>query len=111
MQMIKKYWIYMLFIVALIVFGITQYNKKKNADAFGNIEVKTKQNTLGWGYEIYAKNKLVISQIFIPSIAGNKAFATEDEAKKVGELMVFKIKKNRIPDVTEHELDSLQINR
>lgn len=106
-QMIKKYWVYILFIAAIIVFGVTQYNKHIK----GGITLKTKQTKLGWGYEIYAKNKLLIVQDFIPSIAGNKAFATEVQAKQVGELMVFKMKKNQIPDITAHELDSLHITQ
>ena len=105
--MIKKYWVYLLFGIAVTVFSITQYNKYTHT----KIEVKTKQNKLGWGYEIYVKNKIFITQDFIPSVSGNKVFATENDAKQVGELMVFKMNKNQIPNVTEHELDSLHITR
>ena len=105
--MIKKYWVYVLFIMAVIVFGVNKYNKYKG----NNIEVKTKHMLQGWSYEIYVKDKIFISQDVIPSITGRKAFKTEDDAKKVGDLMVLKMKLNQIPDVSEHELDSLKIIR
>ena len=105
--MIKKYWIYILFILSIIVFAVTQYYKHSK----GDIEVKTKQNQAGWGYDIYVKNKLFITQDIIPSVAGNKAFKTEDDAKKIGDLMVLKMKQNQIPNITEQELDSCNIQR
>ena len=105
--MIKKYWIYTLFILSVIIFACTQYYKHIK----GNIEVKTKQTNTGWGYDIYVKNKLFITQDIIPSIAGNKAFKTEIDAKKIGELMVLKMKQNQTPNITEQELDSCNIQR
>ncbi len=105
--MIKKYWIYILFILSVIIFASTQYYKHSK----GNIEVKTKLTKTGWGYDIYVKNKLFITQDMIPSIAGNKAFKTEMDAKKIGELMVLKMKQNQIPNITEQELDSCNIQR
>lgn len=105
--MIKKYWVYALFIVAVIVFGVKKYNKRKG----NSIEVKTKQTPLGWAYEIYVRDTIFISQDVIPSITGRKAFKTEVDAQKVGDLMVVKMKLHQIPDVTEHELDSLKIIR
>ena len=106
-QMIKKNWVYILFLFSLVVFAITQYNKsKKNA-----IVVKTKQNSTGWGYDIYVKDSIYISQDIIPSMAGRKVFSSKGDAEKVGELMVIKMKNNQRPTITEYELDSLKITR
>ena len=46
----------------------------------------------------------------IPAVPGNQGFATESDAKKVGELMLYKIK-NKImpPSIDVRELDSLGI--
>jgi Domain of unknown function (DUF4907) len=106
--MIKKYWVYILFVLSIIVFAITQYQKhQKNA-----IVVKTKQlSTGGWGYDIYVKDSVYISQDIIPTITGRKAFASENDAKKLGELMVAKMKNNLRPVITDFELDSLKITR
>ncbi len=105
--MIKKNWVYILFILSIMVFAVTQYYKYTN----NNIAVKTKQTKLGWGYDIYVKDKLIITQDIIPSILGNKAFKTENDAKKIGDLMVLKMKKKQLPNITEQELDSCNIIR
>lgn len=74
--------------------------------------VKTKQlSTGGWGYDIYVKDSVYISQDIIPTITGRKAFASENDAKKLGELMVAKMKNNLRPVITDFELDSLKITR
>ena len=105
--MIKKNWVYILFGLSVIVFCITQYIKHSK----NSIIVKTKQYSSGWGYDIYVKDSVYISQEVIPSISGRTAFKTEDDAKKVGDLMVLKMKKHMIPNITEYELDSLKIIR
>lgn len=105
--MIKKNWVYIVFALSVIVFSITQYIKH----AKSSITVKTKQTSFGWGYDIYVKDSVYISQDIIPSVSGHTGFKTEDDAKKVGELMVLKMKKNIRPNITEYELDSLKIIR
>ena len=107
MQMIKKYWIYILFVLSITAFAVTQYYKQR----INNIALKTKLTNSGWGYDIYVKGKLFITQDNIPTIKGFKAFKTEDDAKKIGNLMVLKMKQNQTPNVTEQELDSCNINR
>jgi hypothetical protein len=105
--MIKKNWVYILFALSVIVFSVTQYIKHSK----NRITVKTKQTSIGWGYEIYVKDSVYISQEVIPSISGRTGFKTENDAQKVGELMVLKMKKNMIPNITEYELDSLKVIR
>ncbi len=107
MQMIKKNWVYILFVLSVIIFSISQYRKYKTRSVY----VKARQINSGWGYDIYVKDSVYISQDIIPSINGRKTFVTKTDAEKVGELMVLKMKKNQIPNVTEHELDSLKITR
>jgi len=68
----------------------------------------------GWGYEIYidTAGAPYIRQPIIPAVPGNKAFATRDDAAKVGELVRHKIMNNIMPpSVTIEELDSLGIRR
>jgi hypothetical protein len=106
--MIKKYWVYILFVLSIIFFAITQYQKHQKSA----IIVKAKQlSTGGWGYDIYVKDSVYISQDIIPAIAGRKAFVSENDALKVGELMVAKMKNNLRPVISDFELDSLQIIR
>jgi len=64
----------------------------------------------GWGYDIYINGARTIVQPNAPALPGNAGFKTEADAKKVGELMAYKIKNNIMPPmVTVEELDSLGV--
>lgn len=74
-------------------------------------ESKIVKNNNGWGYNIYVKDKMIIEQNIIPSVAGVKGFATKEEAQKVANLALYKLNtlKQKFPSISLHELDSLQI--
>jgi hypothetical protein len=63
----------------------------------------------GWGYNIMVDNKLFIKQATIPVVEGNKSFATEQDAEKVGTLVLNKIKQHQKPSVQKTELQALGI--
>lgn len=66
----------------------------------------------GFGYDIYmdSATKPTVHQPNIPAVAGNRGFATEKEARKIGEYVGNKIKNNIMPpSVTTQELDSLGV--
>lgn len=107
--MIKKYWAYLLLLFS-VVFFIYQKVIKENQ----SLQVKTFNIHKGWGYDIYKDNKLYIHQEIIPAIEGRKSFASKDEAMRLGELVISKIKKGKgggLPQVTIQEIDSLKITR
>lgn len=106
MQTIKKNWVYYLFVIALITFAISRLRP-----AAQNVEFKTFQTNAGWGYEVYKNGKLFIRQDNIPGVEGYSVFKTEEDAKKVGALVVKKITeaKTDLPAITPREIDSLQI--
>jgi hypothetical protein len=65
----------------------------------------------GWGYELYVDGKKTISQPIIPAVPGNDAFATEEDAKKIGELARQRMQATgSFPTITIRDLDSLGIN-
>jgi hypothetical protein len=71
---------------------------------------KTGEGPEGYGFDIYQDGKMMIHQNSIPAIQGNKAFATEEEAKAVGALMLFKVSKGIMPPtISVEDLDSLGI--
>lgn len=76
-----------------------------------NIDVKiipSQENT--FGYEIWIDGKRTIIQNTIPSVQGNKGFATEGKARKTGLFVISKIRKNQMPpSVSQKELDSLGV--
>ena len=107
--MIKKNWIYLLFAFSVIVYFASAYISWKNSY---EIESKAIQSGSGWGYEVYVGKKVFITQRNIPAITGNKQFVSEEQAKKVADLVIIKLKKKQSPpSVSTKELDSLGIVR
>lgn len=65
---------------------------------------------LGFGYNIVLDDHVFIHQPSIPSIQGNKGFATKEQAERVAQLVIYKLTHNMMPpSVTSKELDSLGI--
>ncbi len=65
---------------------------------------------LGWGYDLVINGKRTIHQPIIPAVQGNDAFASESDAKKIGDLAVMKMKTTgEFPTISVHDLDSLGI--
>ncbi|MFI5135712.1 MAG: DUF4907 domain-containing protein [Chitinophagales bacterium] len=63
-----------------------------------------------WGYDISVHGKLYLHQPNIPAVSGNHGFSSEDDAKKVADLALFKIRNHVIPPtISTEELDSLGI--
>ena len=65
--------------------------------------------TTGWGYSIAYKNKIIIKQSVIPVINDTKSFSTEEDALKVADLVVTKLKEKLSPTVTKNDLILLKI--
>lgn len=64
----------------------------------------------GFGYEIYLGGELFIRQPHIPAIQGLHGFETEEDALRVAELAVEKVRAGIIPpSVGEDELEELGI--
>jgi hypothetical protein len=77
-------------------------------------------NGSGWGYKIYegtedvkdtSADRIYIKQDYIPGIPGNHPFATEAEAMRVANFVIWKISTGRQPLINTRELDSLGIIR
>lgn len=75
---------------------------------FAYIIIPAENNT--FGYDILSDNKKLIHQPSIPGLAGNKGFATKQDAEKVAKLVMNKVSHNIMPPTVERrELDSLKI--
>ncbi|HEX8532279.1 MAG TPA: DUF4907 domain-containing protein [Cytophagales bacterium] len=74
------------------------------------LRLQTFRTAGGWGYAIYAGNRCLIHQPFIPALPGNRGFATEAKARRAGQWMARKMVGSRKPPaVTRRELDSLGV--
>lgn len=91
-------------IVYILVFSTISCAKKNTYDVS-----PIKLNT-GWGYIITMNNKIIIKQTHIPAIPENKSFQTREDAQKVGELVLKRIKTRLSPSVTKNDLTLLDIS-
>jgi hypothetical protein len=67
-------------------------------------------DSIGYGYDIFANDKMYIHQPHIPGISGNRGFKNGEDAQKVSELMIEKLNNNIIPPtITIEELNQLNI--
>ncbi|MEM9001397.1 MAG: DUF4907 domain-containing protein [Bacteroidota bacterium] len=62
-----------------------------------------------WSYEIYLDDHLYIKQTWIPGISGKQKFASEVDARTIGDLMVQKLDNGDIPSISKQELDENRI--
>ena len=63
-----------------------------------------------FGYDVLMDGKLMIHQTSIPAMPGNDGFRSKDDAAKVAELVMHKIRHGEMPPtVTTEELKSLRV--
>jgi len=65
----------------------------------------------GWGYKINLGVKTYIYQDIIPAIPGKHIFQSKEDAQKVGNLMVARMKQTGggLPEISKQDLLDLQI--
>jgi hypothetical protein len=113
----KKYFlIFFSFLIAIVVFSAcnnstSEQNKDEEMAKKGMVSVNASifKTDKGWGYSIIIDNKQFIRQDIIPAVEGNKGFATKEDATKVAELVLTKIKNKEKPIVKKEELRQLGI--
>ncbi|GAA4274509.1 DUF4907 domain-containing protein [Aquimarina gracilis] len=109
-----------LLIFGIIMFGVLIGNyfleekPEKEFDYYSKYyRVKVKElsdNDYGWYYEIYRGDDLLIKQENIPGVSGNQYFKSNEEAKKIAVLVVAKLERRTMPNITMEELDSCNID-
>jgi hypothetical protein len=60
-----------------------------------------------WGYEILINGKTYIHQEFIPALEGEKRFNTREDALKVGQSVLKKIRKKQSPALSREEVSNI----
>ncbi|WP_029273178.1 DUF4907 domain-containing protein [Flavobacterium sp. KJJ] len=87
----------------LLVLQFTACAKKET------LTIESFKTQTGWGYTIAHKNKVLIKQSVIPVINDTKSFSSENDALKVGNLVVEKLNQHISPTVTKNDLILLKI--
>lgn len=76
-----------------------------------NYEISTLLLSKGWGYQIRKNGKLILDQPTIPGRPGLNGFQSQEDAQKVAELVVSKLKAQVFPPtVNEDDLKNLNIH-
>ncbi|WP_299433513.1 DUF4907 domain-containing protein [uncultured Aquimarina sp.] len=57
-----------------------------------------------WYYEVYIASKLIIKQETIPGVSGKQYFRSKEEARKIGVLVINKLKSGIMPMISLNEL-------
>lgn len=86
-------------------------NQQTKQKGNGHYQIRIYQTGIDqYGYDVNKDSAAFIHQPIIPTIQRNRGFATEQDARKVAELMIYKIENGITPpSVTTQELDSLKI--
>jgi len=79
----------------------------KNSTITYNI-IDAPNNT--FGYDVFVDGRLMIHQTSIPAMPGNEGFKTKEDATKVAEMVMYKIRKGEMPPtVTPEEMKNLGV--
>ncbi|WP_299222232.1 DUF4907 domain-containing protein [uncultured Aquimarina sp.] len=62
-----------------------------------------------WYYEVYSDSKLIIKQETIPGVSGIQHFKSKEEARKIGTLVITKLKSGNMPMISLNELKKYDI--
>ena len=88
---------------------IPEINENPYQDAeMKAVIIPSEKNT--FGYDIYVYDAILIHQPSRPGVSGNLGFATEEDALKVAELVIIKMRNNEMPPtITMQELQELGV--
>ncbi|MEH6681726.1 MAG: DUF4907 domain-containing protein [Sediminicola sp.] len=64
----------------------------------------------GYGYRIWARERLLLQQGFIPGISGNLPFRSPKEAQKVADFVKTRLEEHKDPRVLKADLEKMAIN-
>ena len=67
-------------------------------------ELQTFQLGDGWGYKVLMNKKVMIHQPTIPAIDSLRPFTSEASARRIGSLVVERIKKNQCFSITTDDI-------
>lgn len=106
MQTTTKHTIIILSISVVIAAGCFLFFYKKNSSSH-QFSYKVFKGADGWGYDILVDNKTFIHQDHVPVIPVNTGFKEKEQAGKVAEIVIDKLKHNLAPTLSEQDLEKV----
>lgn len=108
MAAIKRKQVKMLAILLIGLAAITGYSLYRPKTQY---ELLTMATPAGWGYQVVLDGKTVIDQPTVPGLTGQRGFASELLARRVGERVVSKLRRGQFPPtLTPSELGQLGVS-
>lgn len=105
----KKIITAIVFICVVIISCNSGANNNTTVSKEPNIKSYVFETKIGWGYIITVNDKVFIRQPYIPVISGVRSFKSANEAGKVAELVISKMKQNQPPTLQKEELEKLKV--
>ena len=104
---------WLLFLCTILNYSACKKTEENPSQPEVTYAVKTFQaDSEGWGYDIYASDKLFIHQQYVPVISGNQSFRNESDALRTANLVIRKLREHVIPPtLSSQEIDSLNVVR
>lgn len=96
----KKIFIWLSLFLIAVLFLLQSI--KKNAFQYATFKTQS-----GWGYNILVKNRIVIHQETIPSIATEKSFSSQMQASKAAKIVSAKLTAGKMPSLSTTEIRSI----
>lgn len=93
----------------LVLGAFVVHNKTSCSSGLYRLEVIGSQDGVGYGYQIYRKERVIILQPFVPAIPGKKGFLTKQEALRVGDLVMERLSEGQELTVSRADLRHLGI--
>jgi Domain of unknown function (DUF4907) len=107
---IKKWGLSILMVLVIIgTFSYGFYKRSKWRRDHALIELKAIRVPRGWGYDILRDGSPVYHQVIIPSVPGNRAFHSKEDALAAGKVVYDRILSGQAPFVTDSEMHKLNI--
>ena len=94
-------------LLLLFTVGFACYRTMNSATRYHLEVMKLEED--GYGYRIHEGKRTIIVQPFIPVIAGKKPFREEQDARRVGNLVLERIKAGDEFAISKADLDNLKI--
>src|SRR5690606_26463855 len=105
-KLITYFLVFLTITIVVIYFSTYIYKQQGELSKFNtSFELVVKETEHGWNYEIYKDDKILVKQDIIPGATGKQYFKTKSDAKKIGLLVLTKIKNNERPNITLKELE------
>ncbi|MFN4974780.1 MAG: DUF4907 domain-containing protein [Bacteroidota bacterium] len=108
-QWIKSNWVYLFFGLSVAIFLYTRWNNQPKRGEWVQLTYTTYHTPLGWGYDVLMNDSLFIHQMQMPAVQGTRGFSSEEDAARVANLVIDRMKKKQLPTIYLRDLDSLKI--